>query len=595
MAEVQEPPANANLTLSSDAEFSFGTVGEARPEPGRLQRKRFRIALMGDFSGRSARGQLEIGDELKNRRATVLDPDTIDDVIAGFATTLILPIGRDGAGIEVKLENLDDLHPDELYEKVEIFSALASLKGQLGAGATAQSAQAELLKWGAEFGNLVAPPRSRSFGNSVPADRRLSDFQKLIGDTANRLTKASPLDELLAQIVGPHISAAPTADSVAMQDAVDQALSSAMRLVLHHPEFQAVESQWRSLDLIASQIEANDSLDVVLYDISAEEIAADLAAVENISDSGLMRLLGDEPLDAQSGCSGYSALIGLYTFEETPPHAELLGRIGRIAAHIDAPFFTAISPAFMDIDKADRHRLVADAWDTLRSMPEARHLGIASPRFLLRRPYGAKSEPIYEFPFEEFTMQAGLGGMLWANPAVLITILLAQSFQLNGPGMLLGSVMSLGEMPYHYVKDQYGDQVALPCTERNLTTSKVETVVIRGFMPVISIKGRDLIRLGSFQSLAGGEILGPWSGVAPPPPSPPAPVTGAKPEQVVDESGLKSGSIQDESAEDDINLDDLLAAYDDDNDDNQVANDGNDTDDGEIDIDAELAALLENL
>ncbi len=192
-------------------------------------------------------------------------------------------------------------------------------------------------------------------------------------------------------------------------------------------------------------------------------------------------------------------------------------------------------------------------------------------------------------------MQAGLGGMLWANPAVLITILLAQSFRLNGPGMLLGSVMSLGEMPYHYVNDQYGDQVALPCTERNLTTSKVETVVTRGFMPVISIKGRDVIRLGSFQSLAGAEILGPWSGVAPPPPSPPAPVTGAKPEQVVDESEPKSGSIQDESAEDDINLDDLLAEFDDDNDDDQVEIDGNDTDDGEIDIDAELAALLENL
>lgn len=611
--ELQEPLANTNLTLSSDAEFNFGTVGKAGRESGRPKRKRFRIALMGDFSGRSARGQLEIGDELKNRRAIALDPDTIEDVIAGFATTLILPIGKNGSSIEVKLENLDDLHPDELCGKVELFSALASLKGQLISGATAQSVQAELLKWGAKFGTPVAPPRSRSFGNSVPADRRLSDFQKLIGDTATRLTKASPLNELLAQIVGPHISAVPTADSIAMQAAVDQALSSAMRLVLHHPEFQAVESQWRSLDLIARQIEADDSLDVVLYDISAEEFAADLAAVEDLSDSGLMRLLGGDFPDGESGRGGYSALIGFYTFEETPPHAELLGRIGRIAAHIDAPFFTAISPAFLDIEKADRHRLVANAWDTLRSMPEARHLGIASPRFLLRRPYGAKSEPIYEFPFEEFTMQAGLGGMLWANPAVLITILLAQSFRLNGPGMSLGSVMSLGEMPYYYFNDQYGDQVTLPCTERNLTTSKVETVVTRGFMPVISIKGRDVIRLGSFQSLAGAEILGPWSGVAPQPPSPekpkpaaePEPAAQAEPEEAVEENEVTTEAAKDESDEDEvsldestddeINLDDLLADFDDDNDDDQVEIADDDTDDGEIDIDAELAALLEDL
>ena len=374
------------------------------------------------------------------------------------------------------------------------------------------------------------------------ADLRLSDFQRLIGDTGGALTQASPLDDLLARVVGPHIRKLPDPNVAAMGAAVDEALSGAMRMVLHHPEFQSVEAQWRAIDLIARSIEADDTLDVMLYDISAEEIAVDLTQSDDLSQSGFVRLLTEEPLDEENGRGAYSALIGMYTFEETPPHAQLLGRIARVAAHVDAPFIAAITPNFLGTPKKERPALTAREWDRLRAMPEAGHLGLASPRFLLRRPYGAKTEPIYEFDFEEFTESEGLSGMLWANPVVLVAILLARSFRKNGPSMGLGQIMSLGDMPFHYVNDRYGDQVALPCTERNLTLDKVETVLGRGFMPVISVKGRDEVRLGSFQSLAGAELLGPWTNVPPPPPSPPQPPAAG----------------QDAAAEDDYGLDDEI-------------------------------------
>jgi type VI secretion system ImpB/VipA family protein len=561
--------------IPNDPEFAFGQISDERPEPERLNRKRFRMAIMGDFSGRAAKGLLETGDALATRRPIPLDPDTVEDVIKGFATDLVLPVGKDGAGVAVKLRGLDDLHPDELYDNVDLFAELVGLRGQLANGATAESAARQLRLWGEKHGKPVTPTHTKSAGNTVPADCRLSDFQKLIGDTNGSLLKASPLDELMARIVGPHIRAIPDADAIAMQGAVDQALSAAMRLVLHHPEFQSIEAQWRSIDLIARSIEADDTLDVILYDISAEEIAADLAISDDLTKSGFARLLTEQPLDEENGRGGYSALIGLYTFEETPPHAELLGRIARLAAHVDAPFFAALTPAFLDTAKEDRHMLVANAWDTLRGMPEAGHLGLVSPRFLLRRPYGAKSEPIYEFAFEEFTMTEGLKGMLWANPVVLVAILLAKSFRENGADMDLGSIMSLGDMPYHYVNDQYGDQVALPCTERNLTLDKIEMAVTRGIMSVAAIKGRDEIRLTSFGSLAGDEILGPWAKTQRPDPSPPNPDPVVVEAEVVD---------SDNGSDDDMDLDDLLAGFGDDL----------DLDDGD-DTDAELAALLDDL
>ncbi|WP_337926809.1 type VI secretion system contractile sheath domain-containing protein [Heliomarina baculiformis] len=573
IAAAAESSGGATL---AEPEFAYGMMSSARPDAEVLKRKRFRIALFGDFSGRAARGVIETGDGLASRAPIILDPDTVEDVIKRFGTTLVLPIGKDGAGVEVKLSELDDLHPDELYENVELFSELVGLRAQLGMGATAENAAKRLREWAETHGTYAAPPKTRAGGSAVRADLKMSEFHKLIGDASGSLTQASELEDLMARVVGPHIRAIPDADAVAMQKAVDDSLSAAMRLVLHHPDFQSLEAQWRSLDLIARSIEVDDTLDVVLYDVSAEEIAVDLASADDLSESGLVRLLTGEPLDEENGRGGYSAMFGLYSFEETPPHAELLGRIARVAAHVDAPFFAAMTPGFMDVDKKERHPLVAEAWDTLRGMGEAKYLGLVSPRFMLRRPYGAKSEPIYEFEFEEFTMQSGLGGMLWANPVVLVAILMAKSFKENGKSMGLGSIMSLGDIPYHFVNDRYGDQVQLPCTERNLTQDKVEKVMARGFMPVVSIKGRDEIRLASFQSVGGGEILGPWSGEVPPEPSPPKVVRAERPAPAVTEEPAG------EAGDDD--LDSLLAGFED-------LGGGDDTGD----VEADLAALLDDL
>ncbi|WP_342586018.1 MULTISPECIES: type VI secretion system contractile sheath domain-containing protein [unclassified Leisingera] len=603
-----EPAAAAEV--SDEPEFAYGTMSAERPAAQKLERKRFRMAILGDFSGRAAKGIIETGDALAARKAVLLDPDTVEDVIESFATELVLPIGKDGAGIAVKLEDLDGLHPDELFENVELFSELVGLRKQLQSGATADHAAGTLKAWAEKFGTKARAPKRTSAGNSVPADKRLSAFQQLIGDTGNTLREASPVEDLLARVVGPHIRALPDPDVAAMQKAVDEALSDAMRLVLHHPEFQSVEAQWRSLDLMARSIEADDTLDVMLYDISAEELAADLAAEDDLSKTGFVRLLTEEPLDEENGRGGYSALIGMYQFEETPPHAELLGRIARVAAHVDAPFFASISPEFLKTPKAERPKLVADAWNTLQGMAEAGHLGLASPRFLLRRPYGEKTDPCYEFDFEEFTETEGLKGMLWANPVVLVAILLGRSFTEHGPSLQLGKIMSLGGMPYHYVNDKFGDQVALPCTERNIDLDKIALAQERGFMAVSAVKGRDEVRLTSFNSLKGGEILGPWTGLPAPEPSPPDPRGLPKPKPPADSGGDEDedldldldlgGDDEDDLGLDDLDfggddgdddglgdLDDLLSSFGDDDDD-----DGGDDDD---EMDADLAALLDDL
>ena len=576
-APKEDPLATLDDLLSAPGgnmtKGGFGRITAAKPTADRLNRPVFRMAVFGDFTGRAARGQIAIGDDIARRRAILLDVDTVDAVIEGLATTVVLPIGPEGKGISVSLKGLDSLHPDELVGSVDVFEALRGLRQRLSTASMAAKAVAEMQAWGGAYTTIAQPTAGRSAASSVPANLRLTDFQRLIGDREGRLSRPSPVSDLIGQIVGPYVVPGPNPEAKALRTGVDAAMSQAMRLVLHHPEFQAIEAQWRSIDLLARRIETDEKLEIMLFDISAEELGADLSAQDDLAKSGLFRLL-NAPL-LEEGANGFSAVFGLYAFEETPPHAALLGRMARLAEHVQAPFFTAMTAAFYDIAKRDRHPLVNKAWDDLRRDPVAKWLGLAAPRFLLRHPYGERTEPIDAFEFEEFTKAEGLSGMLWGNPVVLIAILLAEAWTQGGRKMVLGKNMSMGEMPFHFVEDQYGDQVALPCTERNVTTEKSELAVQRGFMPVVSIRGRDVVRLASFQSVAGSEIMGPWATRIPD-----AERTGeqATLEAVYPAGGDASGqSVDDE-------LDALLAGFGD----SAAPIDPNG-------IDADLAALLEGL
>ena len=101
-----------------------------------------------------------------------------------------------------------------------------------------------------------------------------------------------------------------------------------MRRVLHHPDFQAAEAIWRGVEFLVRRIETGARMEIVLYDVSAEELAADLAATDALEETGLYGMLVEQPaLDAHQG--PLSAIIGLYGFELTPPHADLLGRVAQ--------------------------------------------------------------------------------------------------------------------------------------------------------------------------------------------------------------------------------------------------------------------------
>ncbi len=493
-------------------ELNFGIVGsDAVPAKPAVGGAPFRLAVLGDFSAGANKGRLETGDDLARRKPLRVDVDNIDQVIERLKINMSLPMAGEGA-VEFAVASMDDFHPDQIYEKVELFSAMSDMRQRLASKSGFPAAAKELAAWRAE----PAPPRPpaesrRPRGATVPIGGKLSDFAELIGQTSAPPDAAEiAIEELLKATVRPYIVAAKDPQQTALLQSLDRSIAAAMRKVLHHPDFQTLESLWRSVDLLTRRIETSTQLQIVLYDVSAEEFAADLAVTDSLEETGLYKLLVEQPsLDANQGA--LSAMIGAYVFDQTPPQAELLGRMAKLAARMKAPFMAAIAPDFLDTAPVDVHPLIQQAWDALRVLPEAKYIALASPRYLLRQPYGERTDPIDSFDdFEEFTPQTGLKGMLWGNPAFIAGLMLTETFAKQGAKMNLGSILGAGDIPYYFYVDEDGDQTALPCTERLINERAAARVKSEHFMPLLSIKGRPEVRLGGFTSLAGCAIVGRW-------------------------------------------------------------------------------------
>lgn len=461
------------------------------PAPAWAARRPVRIALLGDFGAGAAAGRLDTGDDLARRKPRSVEFDSLDDALSHQAITLNLPVGADGAPVEIPLADLDAFHPDTLFRELELFKKLHDLRKRLNNNATFDKAAADVAKMG---GTALKASRAgrgvRARGAAPSAGARLSDFARLTGRTSAPGSGGN-IDALLRNVIGPFVVPSAKPEKVGLLKTLDEAAADGMRAVLHQPDFQTTESLWRGVDFLLRRLETGPMLQVHLIDVSAEEFAADLSASDDLSDSGLYQLLAAKPAEAKDG--GYTYIAGLYQFEATPPHTELLGRMAKVADAAGATFFTSMAIDDLCNPRNPPHSLVIDAFAALRGLPEAQRLALLGPRFLLRHPYGKRSDPISSFTFEEFTMADGLGGLLWGHPALLaLTVLAGQNGKPN-----------VGDLPFHHFVDADGDSTALPCTERFMSSTAATELGRYGIKALMAHKGEPLVQLTGPDTVAG--------------------------------------------------------------------------------------------
>jgi type VI secretion system protein ImpC len=288
--------------------------------------------------------------------------------------------------------------------------------------------------------------------------------------------------------------------------AIDKKLSDQMNEVIHAPEFQQIESSWRGLHYLVFNSETDADLKIRFLNASKNELRNHLRMYPNAAwdQSPLFKRIYEEEF-GQLGGQPYGCMIGDYYFSHRATDVQLLRDLSKIAGAAHAPFFAAAHPNLMGMDSwtelsnpRDLSKLFDTpdyaAWKSLRDSDDAKYLGLCLPRVLARIPYGAKSEPVEEFGFEEDTDGYTGNKYAWMNAAYAMAVNINRAYKEYGWCSRIRGVQSGGEvvnLPTHtFPTDDGGIDLKCP-TELAISDRREAELAKSGLIPLIHRKNTD--------------------------------------------------------------------------------------------------------
>ncbi|WP_395697038.1 type VI secretion system contractile sheath large subunit [Methylocella sp.] len=287
---------------------------------------------------------------------------------------------------------------------------------------------------------------------------------------------------------------------------LDEKLTAQMNEILHAPEFQKIESAWRGLHYLVFNSETDAQLKIHVMNVSKSELYKNLRNYPGArwDQSPLFKRVYEAEF-GQLGGQPYGCLIGDYEFSHLPADVQLMRDLSKIAGAAHAPFFAAASPTLMGMDSWTELMNPRDlskvfdtpeyaAWKGLRDAEDSKYVGLCMPRVLSRLPYGAKSEPVEEFAFEEDTDGHKGDKYGWMSAAYAMAVNVNRAFKEYGWCTRIRGVQSGGEvinLPTHtFPTDDGGVDLKCP-TEIAISDRREHELAKSGLIPLIHRKNTD--------------------------------------------------------------------------------------------------------
>jgi type VI secretion system protein ImpC len=297
---------------------------------------------------------------------------------------------------------------------------------------------------------------------------------------------------------------------------IDLAMSGQLNLILHAPEFQQLEASWRGLFQLVRAADKDLGIKVRLLDVSKRELQRSLRKFRGNAwdQSPLFKRLYEEEF-GQFGGEPFGLLLGDYEFDHRPEDVVLLSDMAMIAAAAHAPFISAVGPSLLQMESwseianpRDLTRIFTTpeyvAWRALREQEDTRYIGLCLPRYLARLPYGAQTDPLDAFAFEEDTEGADASRLLWGNPAYAFATNVVRAFALYGwcsriRGIDRGGVVEGLPVLHHPTADGNTDRRTV--TEICLSERREAELSGCGLIPLVHRKNTDVAAFISANSL----------------------------------------------------------------------------------------------
>jgi len=298
--------------------------------------------------------------------------------------------------------------------------------------------------------------------------------------------------------------------------ALDKKLTEQINLIMHTEEFQKVESAWRGLHYLVNNTETDEMLKIRVMNISKNDLSKTLKKFKGTAwdQSPIFKRIYEEEF-GQFGGAPFGSLVADYYFDNSAPDVELLSSMAKISAAAHAPFISAAAPSVMLMESWNELANPRDltkifqtpehaAWRSFRESEDSRYVGLTMPRFLARQPYGAKTDPVEAFDFEEDTSAPGSKNYTWANSAYAMAVNINRSFKEYGWCSRIRGIESGGAvegLPVHaFPTDDGGVDMQCP-TEIAISDRREAELAANGFMPLVHKKNTDFAAFIGAQSL----------------------------------------------------------------------------------------------
>lgn len=300
---------------------------------------------------------------------------------------------------------------------------------------------------------------------------------------------------------------------------IDAKLSRQMDEILHHAEFQALESSWRGLKLLIDRTNFRENIKVEILNVSKQDLLDDFEDSPEVVQSGLYKHIYTAEY-GQFGGQPVGAIVANYYFSPSAPDVKTMQYVASVSSMSHAPFISAAGPKFFGIESFTGLPDLKDLkdhfegpqfakWQSFREQEDSRYVGLTVPRFLLRNPYDPEDNPVKTFVYKE-NVANDHEHYLWGNTAFTFASKLTDSFakfrwcpNIIGPQ----SGGAVEDLPLHHFESMGEIETKIP-TEVLVSDRREYELAEEGFISLTMRKGSDNAAFFSANSVQKPKFFG---------------------------------------------------------------------------------------
>ncbi len=190
---------------------------------------------------------------------------------------------------------------------------------------------------------------------------------------------------------------------------VDKRIEAQTNEILHHPEFQKIESTWRSLRYLIDHSDPRANIQVDVVNATKQDLMDDFEDSPELVKSGYYRTIYTSEYGTFGGVP-YGAIVSDFDFTHKYEDIRLLQNLASVSAMAHVPFLANAGAEMFGNDSFEELPKMRDLaahfdspeygkWRSFRENEDSRYIGLCMPRFMLRQPYepGANTERVFHF------------------------------------------------------------------------------------------------------------------------------------------------------------------------------------------------------